>query len=952
MADVTEFTAENVEKAVNNFYCNTEVHQEVHRWLTAAQVSPAAWSFCWELLQPGKGVQVQYFGASCLHMKISRYWQEVPEGQTETLRTRLLQQIATSATGPKLILTRLCVALSALAIQLLPEEWPNCVDELIIMFQNDASSLSSTQRCSVLLEVFTVFPEEFFSLSMSNDKRAGVRQELNKSINKILALLSNLISPNSPNEVYEQALKCFGSWVDFGIPMNEAEQIIVQVFQSLNSEHLFDAAVDTLVKVFTQPDAHKYPLTIQKLLPLVLQLQGMLVDAVDKHNMDVCQGLTQIVISVAESHPRLILETVCGDNENRKSDAQKLVGLVLECCSVPGHYPVDEQCSSMTFTFWYILQDTLQDFPVEKYHMLLPIFQPVYLGLIENLLVKVQYPPEEIYTMWTAEEKEQFRCYRQDIGDTMMYAYSILREPLLGYLCNALSTLVRAEKEISVTWELVEAIFFLFASVAESVDIEESIYIPTVLDLLQKIPYSNIKFISTALHMLGSFGEWMSYHPQSLQVAIPLLLQGVANTEAAQAATMALKDITLENLDHIRPFVPQILRACQAALARGHLKSRENVRIMSCIGHALSVMPYGDILEMLDPVLTPQISELEQLTKEPPSGVVKNSILLKLNMMSWLFGSLDTDRDRKGEKLNKEGPKPVFVILQKVAPILQSIVAVWITDTSVIEAVCDMLKRSLQTLMDDFTPLSKDVAQLLIQMYQTVPHIAILDLTKQLILVFHTDCEFQESAKALIQAVCAKTQTLFQREMTAIQSHTDIVESFMLVLAQVIKKSKSAFFDSGTDIPTLFQAGIVGLSLPENHTVKASSIFLCELISNVDVPVVRDIVHAHVHVLLDRIMRAMGGESPRQVMEHISDVLFILCKHYTDLVRLWSQDVVDKEGYPSIRCTRDDKDRFMKSVLKERVSKSKVRQLVKEFSLLCRGLLGTEYGAQMTELVI
>ena len=47
------------------------------------------------------------------------------------------------------------------------------------------------------------------------------------------------------------------------------------------------------------------------------------------------------------------------------------------------------------------------------------------------------------------------------------------------------------------------------------------------------------------------------------------------------------------------------------------------------------------------------------------------------------------------------------------------------------QAVCDLLKRSLQTLMEDFAPMSKDVAELLIQMYQTVPHVAILDLTKQ-----------------------------------------------------------------------------------------------------------------------------------------------------------------------------------------------------------------------------
>jgi len=53
--------------------------------------------------------------------------------------------------------------------------------------------------------------------------------------------------------------------------------------------------------------------------------------------------------------------------------------------------------------------------------------------------------------------------------------------------------------------QLLEAIFFLFGSVAESVDLDEGVYLPAVLDLLPKIPFSNIKFISTALSMLGEY---------------------------------------------------------------------------------------------------------------------------------------------------------------------------------------------------------------------------------------------------------------------------------------------------------------------------------------------------------------------------------------------------------------------------------------------------------------
>ena len=47
------------------------------------------------------------------------------------------------------------------------------------------------------------------------------------------------------------------------------------------------------------------------------------------------------------------------------------------------------------------------------------------------------------------------------------------------------------------------------------------------------------------------------------------------------------------------------------------------------------------------------------------------------------------------------------------------------------QAICELFKRSLQTLMDDFAPLSKSIAELLVQMYQTIPHVSILDLTKQ-----------------------------------------------------------------------------------------------------------------------------------------------------------------------------------------------------------------------------
>ena len=61
-------------------------------------------------------------------------------------------------------------------------------------------------------------------------------------------------------------------------------------------------------------------------------------------------------------------------------------------------------------------------------------------------------------------------------------------------------------------------------------------------------------------------------------------------------------------------------------------------------------------------------------------------------MLSWLFASLDTERDTgdsseagKQPKAKSTAPKPVFVILQQIAPMLQTIVSNWIMDAGVVE---------------------------------------------------------------------------------------------------------------------------------------------------------------------------------------------------------------------------------------------------------------------------
>ncbi|KAK3089277.1 hypothetical protein FSP39_002274 [Pinctada imbricata] len=846
---------------------------------------------------------------------------DVPEEQYDSLRTQLLQKLVEFCGGSRIVLTRLCVALSSLILNMSGEHWEDPIQTLITTFQNqNIPNVTDAQKCHVLLETLRVLPEE------------------------------SLMVPSSPPDIYQWSLKCFSSWVEFGVALDEAMPAILQVFQAVRSQQLFDTAVETLVNVFSHPDSNRYIKTAEKLLPHVLDLREVFQQGLDVQDVDICQGVGQIVVALAENHTKLLLDLTISTEESSRVNAHGLIQMVLACSSLPGHYPVDENFSNLTFTFWYLLQDEITESESEKRSLLIPIFRPVFFSLVEALLIKVQYPDDEEYNTWSAEEKEMFRCYRQDIGDTMMYAFGILGKTMLSHLSTILSGAVDNVKT-DVRWQVVEGLFFLFGSIAECVDLEYNAYIPAMMNLLPKLPFNNVKFISSALYLIGSYSEWINCHPECLRCVVPLVLQGLGDSEIATSATLSLKDLTRENLDHIRPYIPQILSSSQ---------SRDCSRLMSSVGQVLSVIDLEEILQYLNTILTPHIQQLQVLIKQEPTATVKNNILVKLMMLGSLFAALDTERDMGGEesescevktKDNTGKPKPVMVILQQVLPLIQELVAKWISDCGIVEAVCEMYKHALKTLLDDFSPVSQNVCPMLGQMYQTVPHPAILDLAKQLIIMHSDDKEMNDTIKSLLGNLCEKTLQLYQAPQ-GLQNYTDVIEGFMNLLSQVLKKCKRLLASESSSIPGLYHAAVAALCLPEHQTVKATCSFLTEFSSaGGEIPAIKQVIENEGHLLVDRVIRAIGGESPRGVTECLSDVLLSLGKMYTDSMVRWLNEMVHRDGYPSPRVSTQDKEMFVKFVIRERNNKRKSREIVKEFSLKCRGLYGTEYAAQALKMI-
>lgn len=138
-------TAENLQMLISHFYTKSNDPAEqmrAHSLLSQAQASPAAWSFVWDLLYLNKvchllciksvhkcsiynckssfclvfqPAEVQFFAASTLHLKLVKYWPELPPDQRPALREKLMSTIMTYCSGPKIVLSRLCIVVRVIS---------------------------------------------------------------------------------------------------------------------------------------------------------------------------------------------------------------------------------------------------------------------------------------------------------------------------------------------------------------------------------------------------------------------------------------------------------------------------------------------------------------------------------------------------------------------------------------------------------------------------------------------------------------------------------------------------------------------------------------------------------------------------------------------------------------------------------------------------------------------
>uniref|UniRef100_A0A672J8M1 Importin-13 n=1 Tax=Salarias fasciatus TaxID=181472 RepID=A0A672J8M1_SALFA len=913
---------------------NIENKNLAQKWLMQAQVSPQAWQFCWALLSPDKVPEIQYFGASALHTKISRYWSDIPTDQYESLKSQLFSQIACFSSGSKMVLTRLCVALASLALNTMPEAWPGAVAEMVRVFQEEGGGVDGRARCLALLELLTVLPEEFQTSRLPQYRKGQVRGALGREWGSVCPLLQQLLRrTDSPGAVKARVLRCLSSWVLLDVPLSESEGLVHDCFSALPDPELFDTAVEAIVNAISQPDSQRYVNTLLKLVPQVLALQEQLQEAVQNGDMETCHGICRIAVTLGENHSRCAFVY----QVDHWQSFLALVNMIMFCTGIPGHYPVNETTSSLTLTFWYTLQDEIMSFESDKQSVYLQVYRPVYFQLVDVLLHKAQFPSDQEYASWSSDEKEQFRIYRVDISDTLMYVYEMLGSELLSNLYDKLGRLL-TNADQPTSWQHTEALLYGFQSIAETIDVNYSDVIPGLIGLIPRININNVQLADTVMFTIGALAEWLADHPVMLSSVLPLVLQALGNPDLSVSSVSTLKKICRECKYDLPPFATNIVAVSQEVLIKQIHKTSQCMWLMQALGFLLSALPVEDILRNLHSLITPYIQQLEKLADETPNPSNKLAIIHILGLLSNLFTTLDIskqdDESADGSAPPVKtvpptpGPNPVVVVLQQVFALIQTVLSKWLNDSQVVEAVCAIFEKSVKTLLHDFAPMVSQLSEMLGQMYSTIPQASALDLTRQMVHIFASETDHFPPIKALFELVTSVTLSIFQQGP---RDHPDIVDSFMQLQAQV------------SFCLALSLVGVLSLKFPEAPTVKSTCLFFVSSMLTLICSFYTYLLNDHLSLnLLDGI----GGGASRSLMDQFAEVLFCLNKHCFSLLAVWLKEALQPPGFPSTRVTAEQKDNFSQQILRERVNKRRVKDIVKEFTLLCRGLHGTEYAAE------
>lgn len=967
--------------------------------LLAIQSSPEVWEICWQLLNPDAGTteEVQFFAANSIVLKINQTWSQMPESWVQDeLRPKLfdiLCNYARSDKGYKLVTDRLALGLATLAVHSIPSFWPNAIEQIMqaLMPTTMETPVQTRKYCDILFKILSYIPEEYSILIPQQDDRAKLNYNMTQAGPVVFRFLHSLLVSTDRQTVastdLNNVLKCLTSWTLHSqtslLELDSGIEILNVIYNMIPDREYCSNACAALAATFSTQKADSYKNTVMEFIPKIAGLRSTIEAYKNEDDMDCVIKVYSLVVNFAENHCRLFLKIILDDNivirpgleETLKRDILRIIEVILECSAAPGTFSVDEKYSEITFPFWFSFLENFYYYSDSYNERICEIFNPLVDMLLVISLRKLRYPSSKTYNeVWSDDQRETFRCYRQDLGDniSLLINFPRSRSRILGKLneqfTNALNLMTQREPmDGERPWQDLEAALFSLKSIAEAVPFDEVQHVPSIFTSLSQIPFndSQILLFCTTCEMISAFSDWLYAHGTYLASALNILFKGIMTTSKDMRlfSTLALKDLTSECQAVLHPYALQIVNSCSEAIHQPGLDitTCEKARLMHAIGTSLPMCPAGLVTATLSNVTAPLMNDLRATinNKDPQLEPMRRSIVLdRLTMINSLIEAFhvkqssgndyEADGDENDPRLDFSRfemshevniTEPALSLLSEFLPLLSEITIDYKDDCNIIEIVTSTTKRCCRSLGTDLRPLLQDLLKLIVLSYEPAINPQLLDALFPLFNLFGKDSSVQSSLQDGFSLISERTVLACLNSPLRNLSMT--IEIYFRLASSVCKKFTDflTYPRVNCNVELIYKLAVESLELPEKRTLGEVCSFLQQFrAKSIGVDQLHRIMLSNLELLLSNIFKVMGGvfSTPRNAVEHVVDLFFAIID--ADEVREPLKAIAEQRpNFPTNYVSVQQKTSFVQRVMHER-NRRKFKDLCNEFVLMARNL--------------
>ncbi|KZO91650.1 ARM repeat-containing protein [Calocera viscosa TUFC12733] len=950
-----------------------ETQKQLSDSLVSIQKTPEAWGLIIPLVQH-PDPSVQFVGAQIAQVKIARDWETFPADQAIALKDTLLDLTGRSCSNgtSRVAVRKLFVAVIGLALRIAPlrnTEWPDWVLESVTALSGRGASAEQ------VLEFLGMTAEEAQRTDFLGAVKHTFNQSLTDSVSMMLeAVQKSCTNPNASESEKESALKCLQRWVEWGIPADDLTKSVPLLISLLSSRDTFIAASDVLQEILTTSALSDGRGTKTLTEPLLAWIeasgQAILNESIEAGMPDEkTHSLCKLLIAIGE-HSSVWLADHLGETR-----VTNFLNLVLSFTNYPGVYLIDEEESEVALPFWYLFQESLMESP----HVAYPespeweMAKSLYTQLVIVLRKKAAWPTEHLMK----DQVERYRNYRRDVGDALMNAYYILREPMMGGLIDLLYQQLQQPEGLGY-WQDVEATLHVIKSIQEAVSVEEQEHLPRLWsqDLLNRISSSpDPRVRQTMLGVISTYSSWFpSKDPSTIMTATLYVLNSLNMSSVSLQAANALRELC----DNNRTVLAQNSLSWFADLygKLDTIPEDEKEKVLQSITSVIQALPVEQAVEPATQVVSPlaiKLSEALSVASQFP----EEARLVCIDQLRWiaacakgftyshdflsdLINPSDEDEVERRQRMHTVRQDARLQQLRaNIQDGIRGCFSLWSMSADMATALSELL-RAITGLPSEETLISLEPEPLLTLVcgaaerqltatWLSLAQILITQLDPKKFLWIRPSAD-PESLALVREATLSLLNTAVQvlGQPGAMEANTDLVQDFfgscmnaiaMHFITEMYKLPPEA-------LNSLIQAAISAMSLPERYCIVSGVRFLHTFIDQTlrecpDNAIPLNKMHGF--AMLHVILHGIAFRAPRSTIPNLSDLLAILSSKFFEDTQVSIRTILFSDDFSYPKATPAAKDAFMKAVARHRRVK-KVKEAANDFALVVRGLEASGFG--------